>query len=212
MARQMDFFRAALAAITRDMARLQKRMEAGTTKRPRLRTLGRMKNAVSASSEWLLVMMVTATEAYLTDVLALCAETDPRLMNQSEQRASYSDILEAIDTVELAAEMRRRWARNWVDDGGPKRWLDRLTRMGARGFSDDLVVMLEKVWGIRHMVIHNGGRATRDFVKRHPELGVSAGDRIHIDQVLFEKYTSSVNSFIRQTDKYIVSRYPDLIA
>ena len=40
---------------------------------------------------------------------------------------------------ELTEEMRVRWARNFVDDGGPVPWIDRITKMGREAmtsFSD----------------------------------------------------------------------------
>lgn len=205
--RQTDFFRSALKALTAQMRVIAKRLQTQPKTKVRPRTATRLENALGASGEWILVMLVTAAEAYLTDVLASCATVDPKLMEQSEQKVSYADVLRFSDKDELANELRRRWARNFVDDGGPKRWIDRLTRMGARGFHEDLADVLEEVWGIRHMVIHTGGRATQDFVHRHPNVGVDVGERIKIGGEDMRLYSDRIQHFIEVTDGFFVQRY-----
>jgi hypothetical protein len=113
-------------------------------------------------------MLVTCVEAYLHDVLSTTASVDPKLMSKSEQPVYYTDVIGAGSLDELANELRARWARGWLDDGAPTRWLSRLHAMGARGYPDDLAPRLERIWGIRHVVVHAAGVADADFVKRHP--------------------------------------------
>src|SRR5712691_7056860 len=84
--------------------------------------------------EWQAVMLVTVAEAYLQDALVFAAERNPSLMKDSEQAAKYDEVMVASSLDEVAAELRSRWARNFLEDGGPRRWKERLERMGARGF------------------------------------------------------------------------------
>src|SRR5207247_11316116 len=120
------------------------------------------------ASLWQVVMLVTCVEAYLQDVLSAAARADPDLMSKSQQLAPYADIIAATSLDELANELRARWARGWLADGGPTRWISRFERMGARGYPDDLAARLERIWGIRHVVVHSAGVATPDSVQRHP--------------------------------------------
>jgi hypothetical protein len=82
------------------------------------------------------VMLVTCVEAYLQDLLAISARVDPKLMDETQQVAPYADVISATSLDELASELRDRWARKWLSDGGPTRWISRLKRMGARGYPD----------------------------------------------------------------------------
>jgi hypothetical protein len=75
---------------------------------------------------WQIVMSVTCVEAYLQDVLIAAASIDPELMSKSEQSAPYADVIAATSLEALANELRARWARNWLSDGGPRRWISRL--------------------------------------------------------------------------------------
>jgi len=102
-------------------------LTAALTRKKLLRSLKRFLKTVSTGFErfqtislWQIVMLVTCVEAYLQDVLAAAAAVDPQLMDNSEQHATYPDVIDATSLDALAAVMRTRWARNW--------WADALDR------------------------------------------------------------------------------------
>ena len=161
---------------------------------------------------WQVVMLVTCVEAYLQDVLTAAASVDPELMSKSEQRAPYADVIRATSVEMLANELRARWARGWLNDGGPTRWISRLGKMGARGYPNDLGPRLERFWGIRHVVVHAAGIATADFVKRHPGVVKAAGDHVRTNSRYFEKFIGAVRDFLEPTDRFFLARYPSMVA
>ena len=152
------------------------------------------------------VMLVTFGEAFLHDGLAECALADRSIMGNSEQRASYSEVV-ALGTFEaVERELRSRWARNFVDDGGPKRWIARLSKMFGGEYPADLVVQMEEAWGVRHMVVHHAGVATADFVMRHPRLTGVAGQRLSLPLQLVLDYAEAIGRFVRVTDNAVGRR------
>ncbi len=181
------------------------------------RSAGRLAKAMGPRIEryqtanlWQVVMLVTCVEAYLQDVFSAAAGVDPDLMNESQQLAPYADIVAATSLDELADQLRARWARAWLSDGGPTRWISRLERMGARGYPADLAPRLELVWGIRHAAVHAAGVATADFVKRHPGFVKAAGARLRIGARPFGVFLKAVRDFVEPTEKYFVARHPSL--
>ena len=178
-----------------------------------MRFLGSLETSVDRlllAHRWQVVMLVTCVEAYLQDVLSAAASVDPSFMKESEQAAKYADVIAASSIEELANEMRAKWARNWIDDGGPTRWIDRLGRMGARGYPADLAPRLEPIWGIRHVVVHRAGIATADFVKRHPGVVKAVGDPVMVrahDMMVFAK---AAREFTEPTEAFFLARYPSL--
>jgi hypothetical protein len=160
--------------------------------------------------EWYLVVAVTFAEAYLEDILSAAAVVDPKLMEKSTQSASYNDVLEAASVNELADALRRRWARNFIEGGGPARWIERLTAMGAPGFPDGLASRLEQLWGLRHVVVHAAGRVTPEFAKRHPGLGYRPGDSLSVTSRATLHYIGDVASLVDVTDAFFCNRLPGL--
>jgi hypothetical protein len=157
---------------------------------------------------WQVVMPVTCVEAYLQDVLTIAAGLDSKLMIKSEQRVSFAELSNATSLENVVGPLRSRWARNWVADGGPARWIERLEKMGVRGFPPNLAWYLEMCWGIRHVVVHNAGIATAEFVKRHPKVVSEPGKRIKINHKYLTKFFESIRDFINPTEAYFLKRFP----
>ncbi|HXM33774.1 MAG TPA: hypothetical protein VN920_01170, partial [Pyrinomonadaceae bacterium] len=160
---------------------------------------------------WQVVMLVTCVESYFQDLLSIAASVDPELMSKSQQLAPYADVIAANSLADLA-DLRARWARGWISDGGPTRGISRLERMGARGYPDDLAPRLEVIWGIRHAVVHAAGIATEDFVKRHPGVVNAAGDRLRLGIKNYGGFLNAVKDFMEPTEQFFLARYPSLLA
>jgi hypothetical protein len=103
-----------------------------------LKTLEATIDGLHTITLWQVVMLVTCVEAYLQDVLAAAASVDPELMSKSEQTALYADVVTATSLEALSNDLRARWARGWVNDGGPTRWIDRRGKMGRQDIQTTL--------------------------------------------------------------------------
>ena len=184
-----------------------------------VRSVGRLSKTIQPRIErhattnlWNVVMLVTCVEAYLQDVLSAAAGVGPELVRESQQAAAYAEVIAATSLDELANELRTRWARGWLRDGGPTRWISRLEKMGARGYPADLAPRLELIWGIRHAVVHKAGVATADFVQRHPGAVKAAGDRLRVGGRNLSVFVGAVRGFLEPTEKLFLERYPALVA
>jgi hypothetical protein len=160
---------------------------------------------------WQVVMLVTCVEAYVQDLLSVAASLDDTLMAKSEQCAPYADVIAAGSVADLASNLRDRWARGWINDGGPSRWIARLEAMGARGYPPTLGHTLELFWGIRHAIVHRAGVATADFVKRHPGVVKAVGDRLNVRSKGFGDFLRAVTAFVGTTEQFFIARYPLLV-
>ena len=159
---------------------------------------------------WQVVMLVTCVEAYLQDVLAAAASVDPEFMRESKQVAPYADVVSATSLDDLANDLRRRWARGWLSDGGPTRWISRLNKMGAKSFPTGLGPRLELIWGIRHVVVHTAGVATVDFLKRHPGSARAVGDRVQVSNRALGAFIATAWDFLQPTEGFFLARCPSL--
>lgn len=190
----------------------------GTQRAKLVRTLRRFNVTLQLRLErygtatlWQVVMLVTCIEAYLQDLLVAAASVDPKFMRKSQQVAPYADVVSATSLDDLANELRRRWARGWLSDGGPTRWISGLHKMGARGYPVGPASRLELIWGIRHVTVHTAGVATADFLKRHPGAVESVGDRVRVSSGQFKAFVEASREFLEPTERFFLARCPSLL-
>jgi hypothetical protein len=178
----------------------------------RTRQTGR--DRLGTATLWLVVMLVTCVEAYLQDLLAIAASADRTLMADPQRLVSCADVISATSLDELVSGMCTQWAREWLRKGNrrPTSWISRLKNMGARGYPNDLARRLERIWGIRHVVVHAAGVATANSVKRYPGVVAAAGDRVQVGLKDFGEFFNSTNAFLEPTERFFVKRYPSLVA
>lgn len=209
------------AAAKRQHTRWSTRHPDLTQKRVRRATMGSLQRfnktlteriaRMATTRQWQVVVLVTCVEAYLQDVLSAAARVDPTLMAASGQQAPYADVLAATSLEDLANELRGRWARGWLAKGGPARWAADLTNMGAAPYPKAVVLRLERMWGIRHVVVHRAGVADADFVKRHPGVVKAVGDRVPVSSPDIALFLRAVTDFVNPTDLYLLKRCPALL-
>jgi hypothetical protein len=191
----------------------------GTQRAKLLRTLRRFNATLQLRLErygtatlWQVVMLVTCIEAYLQDLLVAAASVDPEFMSKSKQVAPYADVVSATSLDELANELRQRWARGWLSDGGPTHWISSLDKMGAKHYPVGLAARLELIWGIRHVTVHTAGVATADFLKRHPGAAGAVGDRVRVSSGQFKAFLETGRDFLEPTERFFLARCPSLLA
>ena len=96
--------------------------------------------------------------------------------------------------------------RNWVDHGGPKRWIARLTVMGAQGYGPDTVKSMELLSGhCTCLFTVLAGYAKFSFV-RHPDCPASMGRRLAVGSVEVGKLADFVDHFVKKTDAGLSAR------
>ena len=161
---------------------------------------------VLAIHEFLPVLMVAITEAYLKDVLVYAAGMDPTLMERSEQSASYNDVLNATSLADVIEQLRRQWAKTFADSGGPAAWINSLQKMGARGYRTETIGAMEALWGVRHLIIHSSSLVTHEFVRRHPNFTIAVGSRFIVNSNHLKEWSAAMYDFVEVTDRYFLNR------
>ena len=165
---------------------------------------------------WITVLFVTFLETYLQDVLAAAAWHDPSLMSPAkdpseiQQKVSYNEVAGARSVRELLHGMRMKWARNFVDDGGPTRWMRRLTLMGADGFNYEGLPVLEEATGVRHLLVHRSGIVGGEFLRHHPRFKEQRGKNLDLEVNELEAYRKEITHFVSTTDAHFIKRLPQL--
>jgi hypothetical protein len=156
--------------------------------------------------EMMPVLFVAIVEAYLKDVLIYAAGIDSSLAQRTGQSATYQEALDAKSLEDLKLKLRSKWARTFVDNGGPTTWIKKFESMGASGYRPETVGQMERLWGIRHLVVHSAGIAKAEFVRGHPELKAQVGKRFIVSSAHFKPWGVAIYNFVEVTDQYFVRR------
>lgn len=156
--------------------------------------------------EMMPVLFVAIVEAYLKDVLIYAAGIDSSLAQRTGHSATYQEALDAKSLEDLKLKLRSKWARSFVDNGGPTTWIKKFESMGASGYRPETVGQMERLWGIRHLIVHSAGIANAEFVRRHPELKAQVGKRFIVSSAHFKPWGVAIYNFVKVTDQYFVRR------
>jgi hypothetical protein len=171
-----------------------------------LKSVKELTGGVLVTHEMMPVLIVAVVEAYLKDVLIYAAGLDRTLMQRSEQSATYQDTLNAESLEELLLDLRSKWARSFVDNGGPTTWIKSFEAMGARGYRPEIVTQMETLWGVRHLVVHSAGIPNINFVRSHPHLDAQAGKRFIVNNAHMKEWFTAMFDFVEVTDQYFSRR------
>jgi hypothetical protein len=89
---------------------------------------------------WAVPMLVTFTEAYLQDAFAL-------MVSGAYGRTALPGPI--VD------EISSKWIKSTIRSGTPHQWVNQLKKFGVTGYPDDLSGKLQRIWDLRHDVIHS---------------------------------------------------------
>jgi hypothetical protein len=151
--------------------------------------------------DWMLVMTVTYTEAYLENALLLLVNASPSAMRTKERIWLTAEEASQIDTrsdtkqqlSDIRQTMCKRWAEQFLRDK-PSAWIAKLTNMGVNTFGPTLAKEMNKVWTRRHELVH----APPPRFDTH-----GAKKRLQESRALFEQAVSVAYFFVEATDRYV---------
>jgi hypothetical protein len=139
-------------------------------------------------NDWMLVMVVSFTEAYLEDVLALLVGRNPAFMGDLKLKVSYAELTAAASLAEDMQAMRGRWQECFINNflrEKPQQWIKLLEGFGAKAYPAGLAEEMTTVWRRRHAIVHSE-------VTGHMSLGE------------FKKALGIIDSFLKPTDRFVV--------
>lgn len=154
--------------------------------------------------DWILVMVVTFSEAYLENVLLLLTSASPALMKTKETvKLSGADVLgieEKFDTEkrwqELMALLRKRWVKQFLNES-PGKWIARLEKFGAPKYPPALAAEMTTIWNRRHAIVHAPRTAQSD------QLAESVATLVQIRSE-FSDAIGVIGGFVTVTDAFVV--------
>ena len=164
-----------------------------------------------------LVSTCAHLDGFLTDMVKLICEREPRILLRRKHVAS-STILEAGSWERLIGAMIDEYAFEL----GWKTISDRIKHMSSDiglELNEDTtrhVEVLEQAYQYRHLIVHSGGRVTREFLARTTRTDATLGQRIRIGWKYAEAIHGSALSlcgdiFVAVAGKFFDASDADLV-
>jgi hypothetical protein len=166
----------------------------------------------AAMLRWQIVVQVAAVEVYLKDALATFALFNPDVLRgrSVRQEWSYEQVAFSSHYDRTLHDFCARWARNVVDGGGPKKWVERLEGMGASGFNSSDTELMRVMWALRNLHVHHGGNLTPEFIDQHRAFVTEHGEKaMSLAEWLAMRDAS--RRFVNTTDDFISERLQALM-
>ena len=138
--------------------------------------------------DWMLVILISFTEAYLEDVLTLLVAHKPEWMRLERKKilSCAADLALGARDLSCPSEkqwqepvenMQRRWVKNFLSEE-PADWIKAMTKLGAN-YPDDLTEKMTALWKKRHDIVHSSKSELMDAAgvayKRSKDTFLNAG-------------------------------------
>ncbi|MEP6609921.1 MAG: hypothetical protein ABJA83_14785 [Burkholderiaceae bacterium] len=153
--------------------------------------------------QWLCVMLVTFTTAYLEDRFVYLALKNSESMKEADPLPCHT-IFKAETIDDLKSEMMHRWADKSIQ-AGPKSWFALLKKLGARDYKDDTQFLLTHLWDTRNRVVHGRGAADALYVKSYASLNLTLGDSIPLTNKTLKWWLEGLSHFTETTDRFFAN-------
>ena len=78
--------------------------------------------------------------------------------------------------------------------------------MGARGYRPNTSTFMERLWGVRHLIVHSAGIVTQEFVQRHGHFQKKIGDHFIVTNNHLTEWLAGIYDFVEVTDSFFVKQ------
>ena len=85
-------------------------------------------------------------------------------------------------------------------EGGPRKIVQKLKKMGARGYNDNDIFCLEHLWDTRNIIVHSRGIVDAAYLAKYKHR--QKGDRVTIN---LDRWLPALKSFTETTDQFFLN-------
>lgn len=162
--------------------------------------MGSWKLTNRLAQDWIPVMLVTFTEAYLEEGLSELARRNPQLL-KDVTGLDYSRIWQVDSVDELRTELRQQWANREIK-GGPEKWVKLLKSLGVKSYNKNCVFYMRNLWDVRNLIVHSQGKVSPYYARQYPRPALKVGTRILVNENWLGKWIPALQEFVDPTDHF----------
>lgn len=144
----------------------------------------------------LLTAAVGALEAAVSGVVGLRYSAHPDALPASDISFTFADLkaMESIQDARDIAITKRVDEIMWPGIDSWAKWIDHELKHSSHELADDWNKLYEVIQR-RHLLVHAGGIASRQYCAKVPDTDVSVGDELRLDRVYLEAAIEQLTIF-----------------
>lgn len=140
-----------------------------------------MPNFRSLIYEQELVMLVAQLEAFFSESVRAMCVAEPRVLRR-EKALTWSEVLDC----ESLQGVMKRMIEAYTFELGLKSLAERFKHLKEKhgveiALKEEDLQYLDEIEALRHVIVHNGGRVSQEYLKRTGRSDVKIGDVISVD-------------------------------
>lgn len=158
----------------------------------------------------LLVRLVAAYEAFLTDALREVAERSSDFL-KSDQRLDFSQahLLHLVEEKGVLQHILDRTMRS-LSSGGFNEIVKFYRKMAIDVVPPEGALKdLEEIHDRRHLYVHRGGMADEQYCNTYPSVGAHVDGLIPVDEAYLLNASKLLSSSAKQVQKQLDAKFPD---
>ena len=136
-----------------------------------------------------LVMALAQVDGFLNECLRVACQREPNLLRRDKKQVSWNEVIEAGSWRALLESIIEQFSFEFGWNTLQRRIELLRESLGLKiDINDRILNSLEAAYQVRHVVVHNGGRASAEFLKRTQRIDLKVGDSVPVT----ERYTTWV--------------------
>jgi hypothetical protein len=155
-----------------------------------------------------LVMHVACLEAFQSDTMrAICAQ-QPNVLKIMERQYQAKDVLDTRNWQDLISMLTEDFIMGFSLTPVDKKIDTFEKRFGMQlGLSNRDIRKLVEITNVRHIIVHNGGRVSREFIERTENRAIAEGKLFPLTQDYLANVWSCTRDFVDRMYEKTIDKF-----
>jgi hypothetical protein len=138
------------------------------------------------------VMLLAHLDGFMVETLRAVCRIRPEVLKKASKSASWEDIVECGGWEELLDFLSEKYSYEfgWMESIKNRiSFLEEQFKLKLDIPSEDLV-FIEKMENVRHVIVHNGGIVSKEYVSRTSESDLAIGTPVSITEIMITRLST----------------------
>lgn len=168
--------------------------------------MNHLKNTVRTA---FLKRLYETTTIYFKDILKSATEKGmdaDKLIGEHSISLTSRELIKIGDYDKIIKKISSAIFRQLENEQNTKKLIDKLDKKLGLGVGSEIISNALPYLEIRHLLVHNGGKADKEFCETYPFIPAEEGNNIKLTGDLINNARTALTTLIKEFDKKIVEK------